>query len=428
MRKRKRLIAFLCVFCLCLSGCGQNGTNLQTSTEPSTEEDGSQDMAESSTVAKDETKESQKKEYSELTEMDLKKLQMKLETIEGVYAGYAKSTEYYQAVIAYDPNAVNYDELIQNRILSCYEENVALALEMKTLLVESVGVEVPGVDTGNTMTEEWISYVKDNVKDVVQNSVASPEVVEAVQNGFSFAKETYENNYSVEGMLVDVKDAVVNGVTAKIENTFYEKTKEVMSEITGGLSDIATGVLEAGSVEDYIQNQVDEKTGGILGTVNDISNFDSTTPVYLNKMSESAQAASNNMFSFLEKEKVNSEDIMEVMYQYSQYGNTMSVLSAYGITGTFDWQSYYEKMNAIYKEFVNNEIMIAKLQERLEQGGEIRDFTKKSESNNENNEDEIEYAQELKESIEKYESVLSSANPENEFYEEYANNLQKLKE
>lgn len=416
----KKIVAILCSVCLCLTACGSDVNSNKNVEENVEKEDSAQQEAQKEATPTEEA-DTNENQYYELTEMDVKKLELKLETVRGSCEHYSIRKQYYQGILDYDSQSVNYDELIQQRLLKCYQENTMLALEMKTLLVASLGVEVPNnPEQQEGMTEKWLVDLRQNILDTTMNSVASPEVIEYVKGGFAIAKDAYDNNATLEGMLDDVKNSVVEGVYASIEQSFYDNAKESLSEVTGGLSDLAIDLAQSGSVEEFVENKVNGKTGNILGTIEDVSNFDTTTAVYVQSLSDSASSASANMLLFLEKDKITSSEIMEVMYQYSQFGNTMNLLNEHGVTTNFDWQENYNKMNAIYDQFVCNEIMITKLEERRNQ----------PETNWENKENEtqeevqnvdvgIDEDESKDVELEKYQEVLASANPDGEYYSQY---------
>lgn len=291
-----------------------------------------------------------------ITQADIQTQKMKLEMIQNRLDEVQARLEFYQSL----PEQLSEEEIreiAQSRILQCYEENVVLAVEAKTLLMGGLGVPVPsGFDT-TSATDSYEDYLREEITEGILSQIGSENVKDAVKYGIDGAIDAYEADGSLGAALSGAMDSVVEGVTADIQDYPYQLAKEILDETTGGLYSIAEGLILSDSPEEFLKGLADEKTGGLIGTVGSIINYDRATPAFYQGLSDSASKSAAQLESFLDKDTVNSEDIANMMYQYSLFGETMNDLNGY------DWSEYYDKMYTVYEQFVRNESMIEMLSE-----------------------------------------------------------------
>ena len=251
------------------------------------------------------------------------------------------------------------NQLLQNQILKCYKENIILAIEAKTLAMESFGVEVPAdFSNGKSAMEEYTDYISETVVDSVLSEIASEDVQDILKGGIDGAVEVYHEQGGLADIAKGALSSVVEGVGAKIQSAPLEMAVEVLDETTGGLASVVIELEKSDSIEEYLANLADKKTGGLVGSISGIVSYDMTPKALLQNLSYSADVSSEEVKKFLNSESVKSEDIAEMMYYYSQFGNTMDALGQYGGTVDFEWESNYEKMELIYERFIYNETMI----------------------------------------------------------------------
>lgn len=291
-----------------------------------------------------------------ITQADILTQETKLEMLQERLDEVQPRLEFYQSL----PDQLSEEEIreiAQSRILQCYEENVVLAVEAKTLLMDGLGVPVPsGFDTVSA-TDNYEDYLKEEITEGILGQIGSDQVKDAVKYGIDGAIDSYESEGTLGSALSGAMDSVVEGVTADIQDYPYQLAKGILDETTGGLYSIAEGLAVSDSPEDFLEGLADEKTGGLIGTVGSIVNYDRSAPAFYQNLSDSASKTAAQLDSFLSKDTVNSEDIANMMYQYSQFGETMNDLNGY------DWGEYYDNMQTIYDQFVWNENMIEMLSE-----------------------------------------------------------------
>lgn len=291
-----------------------------------------------------------------ITQADIQTQKMKLEMIQDRLDEVQPRLEFYQSL----PDQLSEEEIreiAQSRILQCYEENVVLAVEAKTLLMGGLGVPIPsGFDT-TSATDSYEDYLKEEITESILGQIGSEKVKDAVKYGIDGAIDAYKADRSLGAALSGAMDSVVDGVAADIQEYPYQLAKGILDETTGGLYSIAEGLILSDSPEEFLKGLADEKTGGLIGTVGSIINYDRATPAFYKALSESASKSATQLKSFLDKDTVNSEDIANMMYQYSLFGGTMNDLNGY------DWSVYYDKMHTVYEQFVKNESMIEMLSE-----------------------------------------------------------------
>lgn len=335
-----------------------------TAVEKEVQEDALGETVETADVNEKESTEKEEEAAEEIkadkgiTQADIQTQEIKLELLQERLDEVESRLEFYQSL----PDQLSEEEIreiAQSRILQCYEENVILAVEAKTLLMGGLGVPVPsGFDT-TAATDSYEDYLKDEITESILGQVGSEKVKDAVKYGIDGAIDAYERDGSLGAALSGAVDSIVEGVTADIQDYPYQLAKGILDETTGGLYSIAEGLATSDSLEDFLGNLADEKTGGLLGTIGSIANYDRSAPAFYQNLSDSASKSAAQLENFLNKDTVNSEDIANMMYQYSQFGETMNDLNGY------DWSGYYNKMQVVYNQFVRNENMI----EMLSEGG-----------------------------------------------------------
>ena len=146
----------------------------------------------SKTVAEAETQEvvevSEKQEPAaeeieeEITEQDINNLKMQIEIAQTNINSYEKSVAVYEKMSeGYTEEEIN--RIIESEVMKCYQENTLLAVEMKTLIMGSFGVQVPTVfGSGESPTEQYEDYISETVSDMVISQVADEEVQEDLKN------------------------------------------------------------------------------------------------------------------------------------------------------------------------------------------------------------------------------------------------------
>lgn len=295
-----------------------------------------------------------------ITQTDIEKQQIKLKMLQEKLEEVQPRLELYESF----PEQLTEEEMqeiVQSRILRCYEENVILAVESKTLLMGSLGVSVPtGFDT-KSATDNYEDYLQEELTEGVLSMIGSENVQNAVRYGIDGAVEAYESGGTLADALSSAADSLVEGVVADIQEYPYTLAKSVLDETTGGLYSIAEGLATSDSIEEFIEGLADENTGGLIGSIGGIINYDKTPTAFYQNLSETASASAAELEKFLDKDLINSQDIGNMMYQYSLFGEAMHDLNGY------EWGENYENMQAVYSQFVRNEIMIGML------GGEAAD-------------------------------------------------------
>lgn len=289
-----------------------------------------------------------------ISQVDIEKQQAKLEMYRKKLDEVQPRLEFYESL----PKQLTEEEIqeiAQSRILRCYEENIILAVESKTLLMGSLGVSVPsGFDT-ESATDNYEDYLKEELTEGVLSMIGSENVQNAVRYGIDGAVEAYESGGTLSDALSSAADSVVEGVVAEIQDYPYTLAKNVLDETTGGIYSIVEGLTVSDSPEEFFAGLADEKTGGLVGSVGSIINYDKTPTAFYQNLSETASTSAAELEMFLEKDMIHSEDIGNMMYQYSQFGEAMHDLNGY------EWGENYENMQAVYSQFVRNEIMIEML-------------------------------------------------------------------
>jgi hypothetical protein len=226
----------------------------------------------------------------------------------------------------------------------------------------SFDVNVPdGFADGDTVISQCEEYLSSSMLDLVLSQVATDDVKDILKNGVDGATAAYEQQGNLGDVLRGAVSSAANGVAAKVQDNIKGEVIGIIDETTGGLGSIVIGLKESGSVEEYLKGLADEKTGGLLGSISGIVNYDKTPTALLQSISDTANSSSKQVMAFLGKETVNSADLSEMMYQYSQFGNALDSLRSYGGTVSYNWKNNYEKMEMIYERFVRNEMMIEML-------------------------------------------------------------------
>lgn len=329
------------------------GTDIAIVEEASeeTEETTDGDMAD---TAAEETSAKETKKSRGITQSDIRTQETRLEVLQKRLDEVQPKLEFYQSL----PEQLSEDEIkeiAQSRVLQCYEENVVLAVEAKTLLMGGLGVPIPSeFDTANA-TDNYEDYLKEEITETLLGEIGSDQVKNAVKYGIDGAVDAYESEGSLSAALDGALDSIADGVTAEIQDYPYQLARGILDETTGGLYSIAEGLAASNSPEEFLEGFADEKTGGLIGTVGDIINYDRSSPAFYQNLSESASKSAEQLEAFLDKDTINSEDIANMMYQYSQFGEAMYDLNGY------DWSGHYDSMQTVYDQFVRNENMIEML-------------------------------------------------------------------
>ncbi|MBO5242003.1 MAG: hypothetical protein J6B19_04950 [Lachnospiraceae bacterium] len=305
----------------------------------------------------------------EITEQDINDLKLQIEIaqsnvnmLERANAVYAKMSE------GYTEEEIN--RIVDSEVMKCYQENTLLAIEMKTLIMGSFGVQVPTMfGSGESPTKQYEDYIKESVSDLVISQVADEDVQEILKNGWDGALEAYESDGTLTGVLEGAFSSAVNGVVAKIQEAPANMMLGILDETTGGLATVATDLLSSESPEEFLKSTADEKLGGVIGSVSAIADYDTTPTTLLSSLSATASSSAESVKAFINKETVTSKDIGDMMYQYSQFGNAMDAIGKYGGSVSFNWRNNYEKMEVLYERFVHNEIMIEMLKKQRQ--GEV---------------------------------------------------------
>lgn len=297
-------------------------------------------------------------EETQITQADIEKEKIKLELVQSRLDEVQPQLEFYQS-LPEQLSAEVIEEIAQSRILQCYEENVVLAVEAKTLLMSGLGVPVPSGFNTTRATDDYEEYLKEEITESIVGQIGSENVQNAVRYGIDGALEAYEADGSLSSVLSGAVDSVVEGVVADIQDYPYQLAKGILDETTGGLYSIAEGLITSDSPEDFLNGLADEKTGGLIGSIGSIANYDKTPTAFFQNLSKSASESAAELESFLDKDTVNSEDIANMMYQYSMFGEAMHDLNGY------DWSIYYDNMKTVYSQFIRNEIMIELLGEEV---------------------------------------------------------------
>lgn len=296
-----------------------DGSTEDTAAEETTDKDAGGDAAEKASAGETKTSRGITQSDIQTQETKLEVLQKRLDEVQSKLAFYHSLPEQL--------SEEEIQEIAKSRVLQCYEENVVLAVEAKTLLMGGLGVPVPsGFDT-TSATDDYEEYLKEEIMESLLGEIGSDKVKDAVKYGIDGAVEAYEAEGSLGAALDGAVDSLVEGVAAEIQDYPYQ---------------LAKGIL-------------DEKTGGVIGTVGNIINYDGSSSTFYQNLSESASKSAEQLEAFLDKDMVNSEDIANMMYQYAQFGEMMNDLNGY------DWSGYYENMQTVYDQFVRNENMIEML-------------------------------------------------------------------
>ena len=264
-------------------------------------------------------------------------------------------------------------ELVQSEILRCYEENTLLAVEIKTVVMGSLGCTVPaGFSTGEDVMRDYGDYVKNTVLSKIDvqgviDEIASPQVQAVLKNGVEGGLAAYQSSKSLEDALEGAAESITYGVAAGIQEQAETFAVNILDETTHGLFRVVQEISEYDSIEDYLVGKADQKVGGLIGTLAGIADYDTTPGALLQSVSDSANTSVAEIKSFLNQEVITSREIGKMMYEYSLFGNAMQTLFQYGGSGYFDWKPNYDKMETLYKRFLRNEVMI----EMLSSKGEI---------------------------------------------------------
>lgn len=368
MQKKSSLCAVL-VLVISLIGCGkeeepEEAVRLSVSVaEEAVQDEGSGEQLSEEAAATEEA--------VQISDLDIQKLEVTLEMQWDGYEKLREKAELYDG-LGNGITEAELRELVQSEIIKCYEENTLLAVELKTLILGSVGVDVPsGFATGDKALEDYAAYVKNTISEAVTanidgviSEVAGDEVKEILKDGVNGAVAEYKKNGTFEDVLLGAYNSITDGVTAKIQNELREQAVAVLDETTGGLFSVVQEMQRYDSAADYFMDKADKETGGLLGSISGITGYDATPGALLQSVSASAKSSVWEIKNFLDKETLTSADISEMMYSFSNFAMAMDTLAEYGAEVNFSWNENYKKMQLLYDGFMNNEVMIEMLSSR----------------------------------------------------------------
>lgn len=133
----------------------------------------------------------------EISKTDLAKLKAKLEIQMSGYRQQREAAQRCQDTLK-EITDLSLEELIQSEMLRCYQENTLLAVEMKTLVMGSIGVEVPdGFSSGGAVDAaigEYKDLITDTVTDSILSEIANDDVREILRNGVSGSLEAFRSS------------------------------------------------------------------------------------------------------------------------------------------------------------------------------------------------------------------------------------------
>lgn len=214
------------------------------------------------------------------------------------------------------------EELVQSETLRCYEENTLLAVELKTLVMGSLGADVPDSFEQESAVDaslsEYRDYFTDAVKDSILSEIASDNVRKVLENGMSGALNAYRFGGGLTDILDSATDSVVDGVAASIQDAPEQYALDVLDQTTGGLASVAVAFLQGESVQEALGG-----TGGLVGEITDILEYDATPEAFFRELSESVNESSQEVAEFLQKDSITSNDIGKMMYEYTQFGSSL---------------------------------------------------------------------------------------------------------
>lgn len=304
----------------------------------------------------------QQKDDRSVTEADLAKLKAKLEMLQSSYNDQNDMAREYLDM-AKAASDIGTEERMQSEMLRCYEENTLLAAELKALVMGSLGADVPDSFASESAVDaalaEYGDYFADAVKESVLSEIASEEVRDVLKNGISGALDTYQSGGNLADVLDSAVESTIDGVIASVQQLPQKYAMDALDQVSGGLAGTAQTLLQGGSIQDALG-----QAGGIIGEITWILEYDASPGAFLQELSRSVRESSDEVAAFLEKDSLTSEDIGTMMYEYTQFGSSLDVLSANGGAVYFDWKPYYEKMEMAYQQYVRNEIMIEMLNEK----------------------------------------------------------------
>lgn len=379
IRKKAWCLLIICMLAVFETGCGnQTESAVVENVDESAEKEESSQPEEADTA-----------EQPQRTDAELKKLELTLDLRWNVYEEL-RDQDIRLEQLKGSLSEEQLQELVQSEILRCYEENTLLAVEIKTVVMGSLGCTVPtGFSTGEDVMKDYGDYVKNTVLSAINvqgviDDIASPQVQEVLKNGVEGAIESYRTSGSLEDALSSAADSITYGVAAGIQEQAEASAVAILDDTTSGLFSVIQEIPEYDSIEDYFLAKADEKTGGLIGSLEGIMDYDTTPGALLQEVSDSANRSVQEIKVFLDQDVITSKDIDKMMYEYSLFGNAMQTLFQYGGSGYFEWKPNYDKMETLYKRFLRNEVMIEILSSKGEITNPVVDQTEQSEGIEEN--------------------------------------------
>lgn len=364
--KRQIYLCIILLFVCTAIGCGKTGSSGagdEDSRGSALQEESANDFDEGRNNRISSTEELDTGEEKQVSDTELRKLELTLESYWNSYEELREQAESYDRM-EQGMSEADMKDLVRSEVLRCYEENTLLAVEIKTLVMGSVGVSVPtGFSTGEDAMRSYSDYVENTLSSIVNvqgviDEIASPEVQEVLKNGMSGAIEVYQNQGNLEDILYGAALSVMDGVKAKIQEEVKTYAIGILDETTYGLYSTFQEMSQYNSLQEYLESKVDAGKGGLITSLEGFTGYDSTPGALLQGVSDSANSSVAEIKKFLDCETVTSENISEMMYQFSQFGYAMQTLSYYGASVDFSWKDNYDKMEILYKRFLCNEIMI----------------------------------------------------------------------
>ncbi len=376
MRKRIAGLFLPVVLSFCVAGCGNEISEIPKETETESIQTESREKESALTDNGENTENSEKEsaltdndENTEnretVTKADLTKQKARMESAKGEYESKYAYAERVKKLHAFSGEELR--RLFQTKMGDCYRENTLYATEIKALVMGSLGADVPDEfvvgddfvdDTIKDTVDGIAGYYKNESMEALLSGIESDEVKDILKDGINTSLDSILEGNNILEAAQKAKESIRDGVIAKIENAPMDQAIQILSNATAGLSDIMIGVLQAGSPEEYIEQQVNEKTEGLIGDIGGILSDADYSGALLQAVSENTYESAAELQAFLARDQLNSKDISSMMYSYSEFGNALSLLGNNTDGNGMSWKACYERIEGLYKQFVSNEILI----------------------------------------------------------------------